>query len=37
MKALGPGQSGLAMNTYAHVLPEIERAAIGAAAKAAFE
>ena len=33
MKTLGHSQIGLTMNTYTHVLPEIERAAIDAAAK----
>jgi hypothetical protein len=28
MKVLGQSQIGLTMNTYAHVLPEIERAAV---------
>ena len=37
MKTLGHSQIGLTMNTYAHVLPEIECAAIGAAAKETFE
>ncbi len=37
MKTLGHSQIGLTMNTYTHVLPEIERAAIDAAAKAIFE
>jgi len=37
MKTLGHSQIGLTMNTYAHVLPEIERAAIEAAARAIFE
>jgi integrase len=37
MKTLGHSQIGLTMNTYAHVLPEIEREAIGAAAKVIFE
>jgi len=36
MKTLGHSQIGLAMNTYAHVLPEIERETIDAAAKAIF-
>ncbi len=31
MKMLGHSQIGLTMNTYAHVLPEIERAAVDAA------
>jgi integrase len=37
MKTLGHSQIGPTMNTYAHVLPEIERKAIDAAAKAIFE
>jgi hypothetical protein len=37
MKTLGHSQIGLTMITYTHVLPEIERAAIGAAAQAIFE
>jgi integrase len=37
MKTLGHSQIGLTMNTYTHVLPEIEREAIDAAAKAIFE
>jgi integrase len=37
MKALGHSQIGLTMNTYTHVLPEIERAAIDATARAIFE
>src|SRR5215472_8820321 len=36
MKTLGHSQIGLTMNTYTHVLPEIERAAIDAAARAIF-
>jgi integrase len=37
MKTLGHSQIGLTMNTYTHVLPEIEREAIdAAAAKAIF-
>ena len=36
MKTLGHSQIGLTMNTYTHVLPEIERDAIDAAAKAIF-
>jgi hypothetical protein len=36
MKTLGHSQIGLTMNTYTHVLPEIEREAIDAAAKAIF-
>jgi integrase len=37
MKTLGHSQIGLTMNTYTHVLPEIERAAIDAAARVIFE
>jgi integrase len=37
MKTLGDSQIGLTMNTYTHVLPEIEREAIDAAARAIFE
>jgi len=37
MKTLGHSQIGLTMNTYTHVLPEIEREAIDAAARAIFE
>ena len=37
MKTLGHSQIGLTMNTYTHVLPEIERAAIDAAARTIFE
>jgi hypothetical protein len=37
MKTLGHSQIGQTMNTYAHVLPEIEREAIDAAAKVIFE
>ena len=36
MKTLGHSQIGLTMNTYTRVLPEIEREAIDAAAKAIF-
>jgi integrase len=36
MKTLGHSQIGLTMNTYTHVLPEIEREAIDATAKAIF-
>lgn len=36
MKTLGHSQIGLTMNTYTHVLPEVEREAIDAAAKAIF-
>ncbi|MEV1145994.1 tyrosine-type recombinase/integrase [Micromonospora sp. NPDC049799] len=36
MKVLGHSQIGLTMNTYAHVLPEIERAAVDEAAKHLF-
>ncbi|WP_308193767.1 site-specific integrase [Micromonospora foliorum] len=37
MKVLGHSQIGLTMNTYAHVLPEIERAAADEAAKHLFD
>jgi integrase len=37
MKTLGHSQIGLTMNTYTHVLPEIERAAIDAAVRTIFE
>jgi hypothetical protein len=37
MKMLGHGQIGLTMNTYAHVLPEIERAAVDAATRHLFD
>jgi hypothetical protein len=33
MKVLGHSQIGLTMNTYAHVLPEIERDSMDAATK----
>jgi integrase len=36
MKTLGHSQIGLTMNTYTHVLPEIERAAVDSAAEAIF-
>jgi integrase len=36
MKTLGHSQIGLTTNTYTYVLPEIERAAIDAAAKVIF-
>ncbi|MEV6494065.1 site-specific integrase [Actinoplanes sp. NPDC051633] len=36
MKVLGHSQIGLTMNTYAHVLPEIERSAVDAATKQLF-
>ncbi|MGI5178690.1 tyrosine-type recombinase/integrase [Dactylosporangium sp. CA-152071] len=36
MKVLGHSQIGLTMNTYAHVLPEIERAAVDDAAQRLF-
>ncbi|PWU44509.1 site-specific integrase [Micromonospora globispora] len=36
MKVLGHSQIGLTMNTYAHVLPDIERAAVDEAAKHLF-
>jgi integrase len=32
MKTLGHSQIGLTMNTYTHVLPDLERAAVEAAA-----
>ncbi|MEV4184228.1 tyrosine-type recombinase/integrase [Streptosporangium canum] len=35
-KTLGHSQIGLAMNTYTHVLPDIERAAVDAVAKKLF-
>jgi hypothetical protein len=37
MKTLGRSQIGLTMNTCTHVLPEIEREAIDAVARAIFE
>ena len=37
MKTLGHSQIGLTMNTYTHVLPDIEREAIDAAAKSIFD
>lgn len=37
MQTLGHSQIGLTMNTYAHVLPEIERAAVDALADRLFE
>ena len=37
MKTLDHSQIGLTMNTYTHVLPEIEREAIDSAAKVIFE
>ena len=37
MKTFGHSQIGLTMNTCTHVLPEIEREAIDAAAKVIFE
>jgi hypothetical protein len=37
MKTLGHGRIRLTMNTYTHVLPEVERAAPDAAARAIFE
>ncbi|GAA2597377.1 hypothetical protein GCM10010399_30020 [Dactylosporangium fulvum] len=36
MKVLGHSQIGLTMNTYAHVLPEIERTAVDDAAERLF-
>ncbi|MEV4714472.1 hypothetical protein [Micromonospora sp. NPDC049374] len=36
VKVLGHSQIGLTMNTYAHVLPEIERAAVDEAARHLF-
>jgi integrase len=36
MKVLGHSQIGLTMNTYAHVLPEIERTAVDAASRHLF-
>jgi integrase len=36
MKFLGHSQIGLTMNTYTHVLPDVERAAIDAAAETIF-
>ncbi|GII67373.1 hypothetical protein Skr01_74580 [Sphaerisporangium krabiense] len=36
IKTLGHSQIGLTMNTYAHVLPEVERAAVDAVAKKLF-
>ncbi|MGJ6962781.1 tyrosine-type recombinase/integrase [Streptosporangium sp. G11] len=36
MKTLGHSQIGLTMNTYTHVLPDIERAAVDAVAKRLF-
>jgi integrase len=36
MKTLGHSQIGLTMNTYTHVLPDIERTAVDAAAQAIF-
>ncbi|MCM0676468.1 tyrosine-type recombinase/integrase [Micromonospora phytophila] len=36
MKVLGHSQIGLTMNSYAHVLPDIERAAVDEAAKYLF-
>jgi integrase len=36
MKTLGHSQISLTMNTYAHVLPEIERAAVDDAARRLF-
>ena len=36
MKTLGHSQIGLTMNTCTHVLPDIERAAVDAAAETVF-
>jgi len=36
MKTLGHSQISLTTNTYAHVLPEVERAAVDAAARVIF-
>jgi integrase len=36
MKTLGHSQIGLTMNTYTHVLPDIERTAVDAAAETIF-
>jgi integrase len=36
MKTLGHSQISLTMNTYAHVLPEVERAAVDAAAQVIY-
>ena len=36
MKTLGHSQIALTMNTYAHVLPEVERAAVDEAAQRLF-
>jgi len=36
MKTLGHSQISLTMNTYAYVLPEVERAAVDAAAQVLF-
>ncbi|MEO3797539.1 integrase [Nonomuraea sp. B10E15] len=36
MKTLGHSQIALTMNTYGHVLPDIERAAVDAVAKQFF-
>jgi integrase len=36
MKTLGHSQIALTMNTYAHVLPDVERAAVDDAAKRLF-
>ncbi|MER7335410.1 MULTISPECIES: tyrosine-type recombinase/integrase [unclassified Micromonospora] len=37
MKVIGHSQIGLTVNTYDHLLPEIERAAVDEAAKRLFE
>ncbi|MGH3502634.1 MAG: hypothetical protein ACRDQA_17345 [Nocardioidaceae bacterium] len=36
MKTLGHSQIGLTMNTYSHVLPDIERTAVDAVAETLF-
>ena len=36
MKTLGHSRISLTMNTYAHVLPEVERAAVDAATQVIF-
>jgi integrase len=36
MKTLGHSQIALTMNTYTHVLPEVERAAVDSAAETIF-
>jgi integrase len=37
MKTLRHSQIGLTMNTYTHVLPDLERAAVDAAAETIFD